>query len=183
MIDFKVHLTFTPKKHQTKWLFASHGIFNAIIKTLKKTTSQNTCVFVITTLHGWGSTPYVSSLWAFWRKFISDVSGLWPLREKNKMSVDWLLTQTTINSLIVLNFYSISSSFGSRFVWIFDEWAECLLCQTERKYFPITLSSYGVYVLGWSFPKMASDTTFSCDDTWVWGAASWMFQFLSKKIE
>lgn len=35
------------------------------------------------TLHGCGSTPYVSSIWAFWRKFRSDVSGVCPLRESN----------------------------------------------------------------------------------------------------
>lgn len=32
------------------------------------------------TLHGCGSTPYVSSIWAFCRKFRSDVSGVCPLR-------------------------------------------------------------------------------------------------------
>lgn len=35
------------------------------------------------TLHGCGSTPYVSSIWAFCRKFRSDVSGVCPLRESN----------------------------------------------------------------------------------------------------
>lgn len=33
------------------------------------------------TLHGCGSTPYVSSIWAFCRKFRSDISGFCPLRE------------------------------------------------------------------------------------------------------
>lgn len=31
------------------------------------------------TLQGWGSTPYVSNIWAFCRKFRSDVSGVCPL--------------------------------------------------------------------------------------------------------
>lgn len=34
------------------------------------------------TLHGWGSTPYVSSIWALCRKFRSDVSGVCPLWER-----------------------------------------------------------------------------------------------------
>lgn len=33
-------------------------------------------------MHGWGSTPYVSSIWAFCRKFRSDVSGVCPLQER-----------------------------------------------------------------------------------------------------
>lgn len=39
------------------------------------------------TLHGWGSTPNVSNIWAFWRKLSSDVSGVWPLWRKSKVGV------------------------------------------------------------------------------------------------
>lgn len=55
-------------------------------------------VWELATLHGWGSTPYVSSIWAFWRKFSSDVSGVWPLREStNKYGINvWLRYLTSI---------------------------------------------------------------------------------------
>ena len=37
----------------------------------------------VCTLQGWGSTPYVSSSWAFCRKFSSDSSGVCPLGDED----------------------------------------------------------------------------------------------------
>lgn len=48
------------------------------------------------TLHGWGSTPYVSNIWAFWRKLSSDVSGVWPLWRKSKVGVHSFQVNTKI---------------------------------------------------------------------------------------
>ena len=36
------------------------------------------------TLHGWGSTPYVSRLWALWSMFNSAKAAHWPLKERRR---------------------------------------------------------------------------------------------------
>lgn len=50
---------------------------------------------LVLTLQGCGSTPYVSRVWAFLKKFSSEVSGLWPLLERD---FNEILTYSKFNS-------------------------------------------------------------------------------------
>lgn len=42
------------------------------------------------TLHGWGSTPYISRALTLSRKFFSAIAGTWPLWEKKSLTSDQL---------------------------------------------------------------------------------------------
>lgn len=72
-------------KHNSTACFNIQGIFlftdvNVNLEIAKQCLKKH-----YPTLHGCGSTPYVSSIWAFCRKFRSDVSGVCPLREGNNI--------------------------------------------------------------------------------------------------
>lgn len=69
-------------------------------QTAHSVCARDKCAFVKRTLHGWGSTPYVSNIWAFWRKLSSDVSGVWPLRGKVKQEAAQLKSTLRVKSLI-----------------------------------------------------------------------------------
>ena len=73
------------KKRENIWTQINHksNMFCCDVKVRSNTffvlSRNSAAVLKKKTLHGCGSTPYVSSIWAFCRKFRSDVSGVCPL--------------------------------------------------------------------------------------------------------